>query len=101
FDAVNATLTDLHTGLPRIPPRRARVGLDYRPGRFSFEPELAMGSRQDRTYFDETETAGYVVANFRTSYAIASSHTTHIFSVDAFNLGNRLWRNHLSFIKDL
>lgn len=101
FDAVNATLTDLHTGLPRIPPRRARVGLDYRPGRFSFEPELVMGSRQDRTYFDETETAGYTVANFRTSYAIATSHTTHIFSVDAFNLGNRLWRNHLSFIKDL
>ncbi|MCC6263489.1 MAG: TonB-dependent receptor [Bryobacterales bacterium] len=101
FDSVNAALTDLHTGLPRIPPRRLRLGLDYRPGRFSFEPELAMASRQDRTYFDETETAGYLVANFRASYAIATSHTTHIFSVDAFNLGNRLWRNHLSFIKDL
>lgn len=101
FDSVNATLTDLHTGLPRIPPRRVRLGLDYRPGRFSFEPEVAMASRQDRTYFDETETAGYAVVNFRASYAIASSHTTHIFSVDAFNLGNRLWRNHLSFIKDL
>lgn len=101
FDSVNATLTDLRTGLPRIPPRRVRLGLDFRPGRFSFEPELALASRQDRTYFDETETAGYAVVNFRSSYAIATSHTTHIFSVDAFNLGNRLWRNHLSFIKDL
>ena len=99
FDSVNATLTDLRTGLPRIPPRRVRLGLDFRPGRFSFEPELALASRQDRTYFDETETAGYAVVNFRSSYAIATSHTTHIFSVDAFNLGNRLWRNHLSFIK--
>ncbi|MCZ2154124.1 MAG: TonB-dependent receptor [Bryobacterales bacterium] len=101
FDAVNATLTDLHTGLPRIPPMRSRIGIEYRPGRFSFAPELSMGSRQSHTYFEETPTAGYVVANFRASYALATSHNTHIFSVDAFNLGNTLWRNHLSFIKDL
>lgn len=101
FDSVNATLTDLNTGLPRTPPVRGRLGLDFRPGRFSFGPELVLGARQSRTYFDETETAGYAVANFRGSYAIATSHATHIFSVDAFNLGNRLWRNHLSFIKDL
>ncbi|MDZ7637902.1 MAG: TonB-dependent receptor [Bryobacterales bacterium] len=101
FDAVNARLTDLNTGLPRIPPMRARIGLDYRPGRFSFAPELVLGSRQERTYFDETETAGYAVANLRASHAIAGSHATHILSLDAFNLGNRVWRNHLSFIKDL
>jgi iron complex outermembrane receptor protein len=101
FDSVNATLTDLNTGLPRTPPVRGRIGLDYRPGRFSFAPELVLGARQSRTYFDETETAGYAVANFRASYAIPTSHATHIFSFDAFNLGDRLWRNHLSFIKDL
>lgn len=101
FDAVNATLTDLDSGLPRIPPMRTRVAVEYRPGRFTFAPELSMGSRQSHTYFEETPTAGYVVANFRASYAIATSHNTHIFSVDAFNLGNTLWRNHLSFIKDL
>lgn len=101
FDSVNATLTDLNSGLPRTPPVRGRIGLDYRPGRFSFAPELVLGARQSRTYFDETETAGYAVANFRASYAIPTSHATHIFSFDAFNLGDRLWRNHLSFIKDL
>lgn len=101
FDAVNARLTDLDTGLPRIPPMRGRLGLDYRPGRFSFSPELVLGSRQDSTYYTETETPGYAVVNIRTSYALPTSHSTHIFSVDAFNLGDRLWRNHLSFIKDL
>lgn len=100
-DTVSARLTDLRTGLPRIPPARARLGLDFRPGRLSIQPELAMGSRQSSTYFEETETPGYAVVNLRASYSIPTQHATHIFSVDAFNLGDRLWRNHLSFIKDL
>lgn len=100
-DTVNARLTDLNSGLPRIPPARARLGLDFRPGRFSIQPELAMGSRQSRTFFDETPTPGYAVMNVRASYSIPTQHATHIFSADAFNLGDRLWRNHLSFIKDL
>ncbi len=100
-DTVNARLTDLNSSLPRIPPARARLGLDFRPGRFSIQPELAMGSRQSRTFFDETPTPGYAVVNIRASYAIPTQHVTHIFSADAFNLGDRLWRNHLSFIKDL
>ena len=101
FDAVNARLTDLKTGLPRIPPVRGRIGFDYRPGRFSFSPELVLGARQSNTYFSETETPGYAVVNIRAAYSIPTPHATHIFSVDAFNLGDRLWRNHLSFIKDL
>ncbi|MCW5964470.1 MAG: TonB-dependent receptor [Bryobacterales bacterium] len=100
-DTVNARLTSLNTGLPRIPPARARLGLDFRPGRLSIQPELAMGSRQSSTYFEETETPGYAVVNVRASYSIPTQHATHIFSADAFNLGDRLWRNHLSFIKDL
>jgi iron complex outermembrane receptor protein len=100
-DTVSARLTSLGTGLPRIPPARARVGLDFRPGRLSIQPELAMGTRQSSTYFEETETAGYAVMNIRASYSIPTQHATHIFSVDAFNLGDRVWRNHLSFIKHM
>lgn len=28
-------------------------------------------------------------------------HTLHTFNVTTFNLGNRLYRNHLSFVKDV
>ena len=32
---------------------------------------------------------------------IAGAHTLHVFSVNLFNITNQLYRNHLSFIKDL
>jgi iron complex outermembrane receptor protein len=35
------------------------------------------------------------------SYTIAQQHLLHSFSVNVFNIGDRLYRNHLSFIKNL
>lgn len=32
---------------------------------------------------------------------LARSHYAHVFGVSVFNAGNSLYRNHLSFIKDL
>mgnify|MGYP003581590754 CR=1 FL=1 len=32
--------------------------------------------------------------------AIAGAHLTHMFGVNAFNMNDRLYRNHLSFIKE-
>ena len=48
----------------------------------------------------ETRTAGYVTFGLSSSYTIAQQHFAHVISVNAFNLGDRLYRNHLSFIKD-
>jgi len=59
-----------------------------------------MASRQDRIYPTETVTAGYTVVNLTASYTVAQAHWLHVFSINTFNLGNRLYRNHLSFIKD-
>ena len=36
-----------------------------------------------------------------TSYTLAGQHAVNIFSAKAFNLTDQLYRNHLSFIKDL
>ena len=41
------------------------------------------------------------MANLNTSYTIAQQHMVHVVSASFFNLGDRLYRNHLSFIKDL
>jgi len=100
-DYVSAELKNNGGPLPRIPPLRGRIGLDIRKGGFSVRPALRMAMDQDRTFGDsETRTAGYTVFGLNASYTKATQHMAHVFGVDAFNLGDRLYRNHLSFIKD-
>jgi iron complex outermembrane receptor protein len=101
-DYVSARLTAGNgMPLPRIPPLRARFGLDYRVAGLSLRPEVVFAGDQTRLFTNETRTAGYGVVNIVGSYTIARPHYAHIFSVNGFNLNNRLYRNHLSFIKDL
>ena len=50
---------------------------------------------------DRTVTPGYGVVNLKASYTYAQQHLSHLFAVNVFNLGDRLYRNHSSFIKDL
>ena len=100
-DAVNARLTgDEKTFLPRIPPIRGRAGFDARYKGLSVRPELVMAYAQNKIFSTETATPGYGVFNVIGSYTVARAHHMHIFSVDWFNAGDRLYRNHLSFIKE-
>lgn len=101
FDYVNAELKETSTPLPRIPPMRGRVGLDWRYKAFDIKPEATFVKDQDRIFPTETRTAGYTLFDLSASYTIAKPHYAQVFSVNAFNLGDRLYRNHLSFIKDL
>ena len=101
FDAVRAKLPDLNQNLPRIPPARVRLGLDYHYNALSLRPEIVFAGRQDKISPLETETAGYGLFNVAASYTIGSSHYAHIFTVNAANLTDKLYRNHLSFIKNL
>lgn len=99
MDYVNAELT---TGqpLPRIAPLRARVGLDLHRGGLSVRPEFVAVGRQDRIFTNETPTAGYGTVNVAASYIYSTQHLAHIFSVNANNLNNKLYFNHISFIKE-
>ena len=101
LDLVDAQDTETGTPLPRIPPLRGLVGLGYRHKGFSLRPELVLASRQSQTFDLETPTAGYAVFNLRASYTIPTPGAIQQFSVDVFNIGDRLYRNHSSFIKDL
>ena len=100
FDMVDAKLRVNNTPLPRIPPGRGRVGVDFRYKAFSLAPELVLARRQSLVFPTETETAGYATANVRASYTLARQHTVHLLSVNWFNANNAYYRNHLSFIKD-
>ena len=101
LDFVDAQDTQTHTPLPRIPPLRGRVGLEYRHKGFSLRPELVLANRQSQTFDLETPTAGYAVFSLRASYTIPTPGAIHQFSADVFNVGDQLYRNHSSFIKDL
>ncbi len=100
LDYVNAKLTDDNTPLPRIPPLRGRVGVEIRYKGLLLNPEIVMANHQERLFPTETRTAGYAVANISGSYLIARQHAAHIISFNFFNMGDRLYRNHLSFIKE-
>ena len=66
---------------------------------WSFYTDGQVADRQDDIFTTEEATAGYGVFQLDASYMLARRHVMHIFGVNAFNLGDRLYRNHLSFIK--
>jgi iron complex outermembrane recepter protein len=100
LDYVNAELTATSTPLPRIPPLRGRIGFEAFYKGLRFNPEVIMARDQDRIFPLETRTPGYTTVNLTASYTIARQHLAQIFSVNAFNLNDRLYFNHLSFIKN-
>jgi len=100
-DYVNAEETQTGIPLPRIPPLRGRLGIEFRHWGLRVEPELILAGRQDRTFPGETPTAGYAVVNLTASYVLARGRLIHQFAVNTFNLTDRLYRNHSSFIKHL
>ena len=71
--------------------------------RLTLRPELVWAARQDKIFSNETVTDGYAVVNFTASYtAIArAGEAVHVFTLKGYNLGNTVYRNHTSFIKDL
>ena len=100
-DAVRGELRDGGGALPRIPPHRLWAGLRFEHKQLHFEGEVKNVGKQTRVYGAETPTDGYTVVNFHASYQISRGHTLHTLTVRADNLGDELYRNHLSYIKDL
>ena len=100
MDYVNAELKD-GTPLPRIPPLRGRFGLDAHYKNLSVRPEFIAVADQDRVFTNETRTPGYGVFDITGSYVIPGKRYTHIFSASGVNLTDKLYFNHISFIKDI
>ena len=103
-DVVSARLRDaVNTPLPRITPARARFGVDFRYKGLSVRPEAVFVSRKspEDVFALETPTAGYGLFNINASYTFSTEHYAHIFTLSGQNLNDELYRNHVSFIKDL
>lgn len=101
LDTVDAQLRKAATPLPRIPPTRGRLGLDYTFRSLRLKPEVVLSGAQTQIFPTETRTAGYALWNLGVSYNWARQHAFHVLSLSVVNAADRLYRNHLSFIKDL
>ncbi len=101
MDYVQANLIQGDKPLPRIPPLRGTLGLDWRYKAFTVRPELHLANRQERVYDNETPTGGYAFFNVSGSYTLVRGRAAHIFTLTGYNLGDELYRNHLSFLKNI
>lgn len=100
-DAVRGEVRDGGGPLPRIPPHRLWAGLRFENNGFHLEGEVKNVGEQTRVYGAETPTDGYTVVNVHGSYQLTSGKTVHTFTVRLDNATDELYRNHLSYIKDL
>ena len=98
---VDAELRDTNEALPRIPPLRGQVSVDIPYRGFTVSPEWAFAAAQNQVFRNETETDGYSVFNLNGSYVWPMQHMVHILSVSGYNLTDRLYRSHTSFIKNV
>ena len=54
---------------------------------------------QNRLYVNETRTPGYATLNLTSDYTLTGKRALQIFSLNVYNAGDRLYRNHSSLIK--
>jgi iron complex outermembrane receptor protein len=100
-DTVRGEVRDGGGPLPRIPPYRLWGGLRYETNGFHLEGEVKNVGEQTRVYGAETPTDGYTTVNLHGSYQLITGSTVHTFTVRLDNATDELYRNHLSYIKDL
>lgn len=100
-DYVRGELKESGDPLPRIPPFRFTGGLRYRHNAFQIGGGVTSVLEQDRVFDEEAPTDGYQLLRVFASYSFGTvgALSTVTFRVD--NVTDEIYRNHLSFIKDL
>jgi len=101
--ALDATFAAERNGpdLPRIPPLKARLALDWRHRAWHAGTDLVAVADQSHTAPGETETGGYTLLGASVGYRLATSLVVYDFFVRAENLTDADARVHTSFLKDI
>ncbi len=101
--ALDATFATERDGpdLPRIPPLKARLALDWRHQAWHAGADLVAVADQSHTAPGETETGGYTLLGASVGYRLATSLVVYDFFVRAENLTDAEARVHTSFLKDI
>lgn len=100
-DFVRAELRDTGEPLPRIPPRRYRLGFHYRGEKLSGIVEGVRVEEQDRVAEFERPTEGYTLLNASVGYRFFTANVIYDLLLRGTNLTDEEARNHVSFLKDL
>jgi iron complex outermembrane receptor protein len=101
FDYVRGSLKATDEPLPFIPPLRFRGGLRYQRNAFQAGGELTAAAKQDRVFSTEEPTDGYQLLRFFAVYSFNSGRAVNTITARLDNATDELYRNHLSYIKDL
>ena len=101
IDYVRGTLKETDDPLPRIPPFRFRGGIRYVVNAFQAGGDVTFTSEQDRVFGAETPTGGYQLLRLFGAYSFGSGARVSTITVRLDNATNELYRNHLSYLKDL
>lgn len=100
-DYVRGQLRDSGDPLPRIPPFRFLGGIRYQYNAFQIGGTVTAAAKQDRVFAIEEPTDGYQLLKLFASYSFPTGGAVSTITARVDNLTDELYRNHLSFIKDL
>ncbi len=87
--------------LPLIPPLQGRFAIGYAPRNWFVEAETRVAARQDRTGPFESPTDGYAVFDLSAGIRVTVMGRLNVITVRGENLGNTVYRNHLSRVKEI
>jgi iron complex outermembrane receptor protein len=100
-DYVRGELKESGRPLPRMPPFRFTGGLRYQRNALQLGADLTAVADQRRVYGEETGTRGYNLLKVFAAYSFQAGPAVNTVTVRLDNATNTLYRNHLSYIKDL
>jgi iron complex outermembrane receptor protein len=101
YDWVQGELKASGDPLPRIPPHRILAGLTYQKNAFQIGGSAQFVSDQDRVFGEELPTDGYTTAKFFASYSFQKGGVLNTVTARLDNATDKLYRNHLNYLKDL
>ncbi len=99
-DYVNAEDTKLNVPLPFTPPLRGLVRGTYQDDKYMAMAEWRGAAKQTRLGDGDTPTPGYGIANVGVGLRFVKGGIVHNLSVHCDNVFDRVYRDHLSVIKD-
>ena len=100
-DYVRGQVKDTDEPLPRMPPFRFRVAPRYQKNALQVGGEVTATAKQDRVFGAESPTDGYTLLKLFASYSFVTARATNTVTFRVDNLTDELYRNHLSFLKEL
>ena len=101
YDWVKGELKSAGDPLPRIPPYRLLTGLTYQKNAFQVGASAQFVAKQDRVFGEELATDGYTTAKFFASYSFQKGGVLNTVTARLDNATDKLYRNHLNYLKDL